>query len=107
MFMQQGWHVQGSVYQAAGDIHATLAHPPAVPAKTWLEKWQTWVAFLAALLSLITVALDLPTKIRATFTSTSATTEVLQTVSGMITDEKQEPLVLHHSEFDGRSWPRV
>jgi len=92
MFMQQGWHVQGSVYQAAGDIHVTLAHPPPAPAKTWLEKWQTWVAFLAALLSLITVALDLPTKIRATFTSTSATTEVLQTVSGMITDEKQEPL---------------
>jgi hypothetical protein len=84
--------VQGSVYQAAGDIHVTLAHQPPAPTKTWLEKWQTWVAFLAALLSLITVALDLPTKIRATFTSTSATTEVLQTVSGMITDEKQEPL---------------
>jgi len=92
MFMQQGWHVQGSVYQAAGDIHATLAHPPAVPAKTWLEKWQTWVAFLAALLSLITVALNLPARIRETFTSTSATTEVLQTVSGMITDERQKPL---------------
>ena len=92
MFMQQGWHVQGSVYQAAGDIHVTLAHPPPAPAKTWLEKWQTWVAFLAALLSLITVALNLPARIRATFTSTSATTEVLQTVSGMITDERQEPL---------------
>jgi hypothetical protein len=86
MFMQQGWHVQGNVYQAAGDIHVTLARPPPAPAKTWLEKWQTWVAFLAALLSLITVTLDLPTRIRETFTSTSATTEVLQTVSGMVTD---------------------
>jgi TIR domain-containing protein len=28
MFMQQGWHVQGNVYQAAGDIHVTLAHQP-------------------------------------------------------------------------------
>jgi len=92
MFMQQGWHVQGSVYQAAGDIHVTLAHQPPAPAKTWLEKWQTWVAFLAALLSLITVALNLPARIRETFTSTSATTEVLQTVSGMIVDERQEPL---------------
>ena len=27
MFMQQGWHVQGNVYQAAGDIHVTLATP--------------------------------------------------------------------------------
>ena len=45
-----------------------------------------------ALLSLITVALVLPTKIREIFTSPSATTEVLQTVSGMIADERQEPL---------------
>ena len=92
MFMQQGWHVQGNVYQAAGDIHVTLAQQPASPARTWLDKWQTWVVSLAALLSLITVALDLPTRIRETFTSTSATTEILQTVSGMIVDERQEPL---------------
>jgi hypothetical protein len=89
MFMQQGWHVQGNVYQAAGDIHVTLAHQPAA---SWLAQWQTWVVFLAALLSLITVVLDLPSRIRETFTSTSATTEVLQTVSGMIVDERQEPL---------------
>jgi hypothetical protein len=57
-----------------------------------LEKWQTWVVFLGALLSLITVALDLPTRIRETFTSPPATTEMLQTVSGMIVDERQEPL---------------
>jgi hypothetical protein len=92
MFMQHGWHVQGNVYQAAGDIHVTLAHQPSAPVRTWLDKWQTWVVFLAALLSLITVALDLPTRIQETFTSTSVTTEVLQTVSGMITDERQEPL---------------
>jgi hypothetical protein len=89
MFMQQGWHVQGNVYQAAGDIHVTLAHPPT---RSWVEKWQTWVVFLAALLSLMTVVLDLPTRIREIFTSTSETTAVLQTVSGMIVDERQEPL---------------
>ena len=92
MFMQQGWHVQGNIYQAAGDIHVTLAPQPVSTARSWLEKWQTWVVFLAALLSLITVALDLPTRIRETFTNPSATTEVLQTVSGMIADERQEPL---------------
>ena len=92
MFMQQGWHVQGNVYQAAGDIHVTLAHQPASPARSWLERWQMWVVSLAALLSLITVALVLPTRIWETFTSPSATTEVLQTVSGMIADERQEPL---------------
>jgi hypothetical protein len=89
MFMQQGWHVQGNVYQAAGDIHVTLAPQPA---GSWLEKWQTWAVFLAVLLSLITVALVLPTRIWETFTSPPATTEVLQTVSGMIADERQEPL---------------
>jgi hypothetical protein len=77
------------VVQAARDIDVTLAHPPA---RSWLEKWQTWVVSLAELLSLITVALDLPTRIRETFTSTSETTEVLQTVSEMIVDERQEPL---------------
>jgi hypothetical protein len=50
------------------------------------------VVFLGALLSLLTVALDLPTRIPKIFPSTSATTEVLQTVSGMIVDERQEPL---------------
>jgi hypothetical protein len=89
MFMQQGWHVQGNVYQAGGDIHVTLASQPA---RSWLEKWQTWAVFLAVLLSLITVALVLPTRIWEIFTSPSATTEVLQTVSGMIADERQEPL---------------
>ena len=92
MFMQQGWHVQGNVYQAAGDIHVTLASQPVSLARSWLDKWQTWVIFLAALLSLITIALDLPTRIRETFTNTSTTTEVLQTLAGMITDERQEPL---------------
>jgi hypothetical protein len=64
MFMQQGWHVQGNVYQAVGDIHVTLAPQPA---RSWLEKWQTWAVFLVALLSLITVALVLPTRIWETF----------------------------------------
>lgn len=36
MFMQQGWHVQGNVYQAAGDIHITY---PLQPARSWSEKW--------------------------------------------------------------------
>ena len=90
--MQQGWHVQGTVYQAAWDMHVTLTQQSPAPAQTWLEKWQTWVVFLAALLSLITVALDVPSKIRETFTSTTATTAVLQTVSGMIVDARQEPL---------------
>jgi hypothetical protein len=92
MFMQQGWHVQGNVYQAAGDIHVTLAPQPSAPARSWLEKWQMWAVFLAALLSLVTVALVLPTRLWETFTSPPATTEVLQTVSGMIADERQEPL---------------
>ena len=92
MFMQQGWHVQGNVYQAAGDIHVTLAPQPVSLARSWLDKWQTWVIFLAALLSLITIALNLPTRIRETFTNPSTTTEVLQTLAGMITDERQEPL---------------
>ena len=34
IFAQQGWSVQGNVYQAAGDFHLTIAQPEAKPAKT-------------------------------------------------------------------------
>jgi hypothetical protein len=44
MFTQQGWHVQGNVYQAAGDINVTLAPQP-LPGAGWKNGkrgWSSW-----------------------------------------------------------------
>ncbi len=41
LFRQHGWHVQGNVYQAAGDTHVTVERQPPGPARIWLDKWQT------------------------------------------------------------------
>jgi len=72
IFAQQGWSVQGNVYRAAGDFHLTIAQPGTKPAKTIVEKWQTWVALfvvvlLVGLLTITTLAADLPAKIRKIF----------------------------------------
>jgi hypothetical protein len=61
---QQGWSVQGNVYQAAGDIHLTVAQPAEKPEKSLLERWQTWVALFIGVLTITTLAADLPGKIR-------------------------------------------
>lgn len=87
LFRQHGWHVQGNVYQAARDIHVTLERQSPAPVRTWLDKWQTWVVFLAALFVLITVGLDLPTRLQEIFHIESS-----QTLSGVIWNERREPL---------------
>jgi hypothetical protein len=63
IFAQQGWSVQGNVYQAAGDLHLTIAQPETKPTKTIVEKWQTWVALFVGVLTITSLAADLPGKI--------------------------------------------
>jgi len=67
IFAQQGWSVQGNVYQTAGDFHLTIAQPETKPVKTIVEKWQTWVALFVGLLTITSLAADLPGKIRKIF----------------------------------------
>ena len=73
IFAQQGWSVQGNVYQAAGDIHLTIAQPETKPAKTIVEKWQTWVALFVGVLTITSLAADLPGKIRKIFAPDEST----------------------------------
>jgi len=65
VFAQQQWTVQGNVYQACGDIH--IHHEPAAPsapekAKPLVEKWQAWAGLAVAILTAVTLLLDLPAK---------------------------------------------
>jgi hypothetical protein len=93
IFAQQGWSVQGNVYQAAGDFHLTIEQPETKPVKTIVEKWQTWVALFVGILTITSLAADLPGKIRKIFAPEESTIQmILQPLSGVIWDEGHEPL---------------
>ena len=92
-FAQQGWSVQGNVYQAAGDFHLTIAQPETKPAKTMVERWQTWVALFVGLLTITSLAIDLPGKIQKLLGPGDTGVQVVQqALAGVIWDEGQEPL---------------
>jgi hypothetical protein len=93
IFTQHGWSVQGNVYQAARDFHLTIGQPETTPAKTIVERWQTWVALLVGVLTITTLAADLPGKIRKLFARDESTIQLIQQpLSGVIWDEGHEPL---------------
>jgi hypothetical protein len=90
-FTQQGWSVQGNVYQASGDIYIT-ERQPAPPTKTWLERWQIRVAFVAALLAICSYAFDLPKKVKEVLPSKPGPTRVVQTLAGVVWDDTSAPI---------------
>ena len=97
LYEQHQWTVQGSVYQAAGDIHVTMVtHAAAKSDKALLEKWQTWVAVLVGLLTAITLAVELPKKIGTSKETTSGNAKdsqvMNQPLSGSIRDGDNDPL---------------
>jgi len=99
LYEQHQWTVQGSVYQAAGDIHVTMVtHAAAKSDKALHEKWQTWVAVLVGLLTAITLAIDLPQKVIQMMRSTSDVESkqdgpvLAQPLSGSIRDQGGDPL---------------
>jgi hypothetical protein len=61
VFRQNNWTVEGSVFQAGGDIHVAFGGAPSLgtPPKTWAEKWQVWMGLLVALLTVITLGKQL------------------------------------------------
>ena len=90
-FTQQGWSVQGNVYQAGGDIYITDRQPP-LPTKTWLERWHIRVAFVAALLAISSYAFDLPKKVKEVLPGKPGPTQVVQTLTGVVWDDTHAPI---------------
>jgi TIR domain/Carboxypeptidase regulatory-like domain len=92
-FGQSNWRVQGSVYQAGGDIH--IGAPP--PQKTRMEKWQAWVAIIAGILTAFSLGVALvrsyvpAPKRPETETSQNLATQK-QSLAGRIEDTAGEPL---------------
>jgi hypothetical protein len=90
-FTQQGWSVQGNVYQAGGDIYIT-DRQPTLPTKTWLERWHIRVAFVAALLAISSYAFDLPKKVKEVLPGKPGPTQVVQTLTGVVWDDTHTPI---------------
>ena len=85
--------MQGSVYQAGRDIHVTVPQPAEKPGKSLVERWQTWMALFVGVLTITTLAADLPGKIRKLFAPDESTIQViLQPLSSVIWDEGHDPL---------------
>jgi hypothetical protein len=81
------------IYQAAGDFHLTIVQPEAKPAKTIVEKWQTWVALFVGVLTITSLSADLPGKIRKLLAPDEAMIQMIQQpLAGVIWDEGHEPL---------------
>ena len=92
VFRQQGWGVQGNVYQAARDMHLIVERPAAKAQKTILEKWQTWVALFVGLLTVATLSLGLWEKVGKLVIPGQSHEQVVQMLSGVIGDENGETL---------------
>ena len=93
IFAQHGWSVHGSVYQAGRDFHLTIAPPESTPAKTIVERWQTWVALCVGVLTMTTLAADLPGTLQKLLGSGAPGVQVIeQPLRGMILDEHQRPV---------------
>jgi hypothetical protein len=98
VFAQQQWAVQGNVYQAARDIH--IHNEPAVPsapekAKPFVEKWQTWVGLIVAILTAATLVVQVSKNLEPTPsppTPAAVDAPTLQLLSGAIRNEANEPL---------------
>ncbi len=74
-----------------------------MPKKKFFEKWQTWVTFLVALLTLIGLMIDLPQKIIPLFKSEKPDAKIRQVLAGEIVDEEGNPLpdvIVQLPEFD-------
>ncbi len=59
IFDQRNWRVQGNVIQGE-HVTVTIGQGPTEPAKSLLERWQTWLTFALGILTAIGLAADLP-----------------------------------------------
>lgn len=104
VFAQQQWTVQGNIYQADGDIHIHNAPSTATTpekAKPLVERWQAWAGLAVAVLTAVTLLLDLPAKWGG---APPSAVPLEQPLAGTVLDERTgEPLpdvVISLPDFD-------
>jgi hypothetical protein len=99
---QHASNVQGPVYQAGRDVHVTIAAPTEEPKKKLLEKWQTWVVFLSALVVLLGALTELPKKFLETLHAVRESVAPECQFTGRVWDSRGQPVagveVIVHGE---------
>jgi len=63
-----------------------------MPKKNVFKKWETWVAFFVAILTLVSLIVEVPQKIASLFKSEGEHSEIVQVLAGEIMDEDGNPL---------------
>lgn len=87
IYAQQGWSVQGNVYQANGNIYVTVQQPAdSKQEKSKLETWSKRVALVGAMLGIIISLFTLQDKIKEKFFSKSITTPL----RGIVVDVRND-----------------
>lgn len=90
IYNQQGWVVEGNVYQAEGDINITIKEKEGP--KKWWEKWQAKILFFVALLALLTFVLDLPQKVKGFYDTITGPPAPTCTLKGVVLDSEGMPV---------------
>ncbi|WP_162344136.1 TIR domain-containing protein [Cyclobacterium salsum] len=95
IYRQEGWTVQGNVYQVHGE-NITIHNPSGSPSssKKWYELWQTYIALIAGILGILVILLDIPKKWREAFPLETETEKVIASfsVKGIIYNEENQPV---------------
>lgn len=90
IFNQEGWSIQGNVYQAAGDIFLNIQQVPEQPeAKSRIDPWVKIVGLIAAILAISISLFTLSDKVKDMFTPESSTT----LLRGVVRDMNGEPII--------------
>ncbi len=74
IFEQQGWRIQGNVYQAARDVNITIQGSDSSRERPLLARWQSWVVLVSAIVVLLGAVTDLPNKFIAAYQTISRAT---------------------------------
>jgi hypothetical protein len=105
MYAQQGWSVQGNVYQANGNIYVTVQQPVDIKQeKSILETWSKRLALVAVVLGIIISLFTLQGKIKEMFFPESATTPLRGIV--VEANDAQQPIpdaIVTVQELPGKS----
>ncbi|MFZ0389573.1 MAG: TIR domain-containing protein [Calditrichia bacterium] len=95
IYRQQGWVVQGNIYQVSGrDINISIQEATGTKEnpKEWWEKWQARVAFVIIILTLLTTLLDLPKKVKEAWQEVFDKPVVTSSLKGIVVNRDGMPV---------------
>ena len=93
IFRQEGWLVQGDVYQIhGGNVTINEGKEKLSTSKTWYDRWQTWVGLLAAIVTILAFLFDLPKRWQEWFPPEAKDPVATLAVKGSVLTEDNRPV---------------